>query len=96
MNNKKTYVSDWCNKTIHIEQYRLLNQSINEIMIWYKLMSTKVVHRFLREPNHAGDITNRIANRFNPFKNTLAVLKDPEHDRTLFLVGTTNSSTTIA
>lgn len=55
-----------------------------------------MVHRFLREPNHAGDITNRIANRFNPFKNTLAVLKDPEHDRTLFLVGTTNSSTTIA
>ena len=37
-----------------------------------------------------------ISARFDPFKNTLTVLKDPSNDRTLYLIGTTNSSTLLA
>jgi ribulose 1,5-bisphosphate carboxylase large subunit-like protein len=58
--------------------------------------SSKVIHRFLRQPNINSDIYNRVANRYNPFKNTMTVLKDPESNRELYLIGTTNSSTTLA
>lgn len=60
------------------------------------MSSTKVVHRFLRCPNINSGVYNRIANRFNPFENTRAVLSDPNSGRTLTLIGTTNSSTTLA
>lgn len=59
-------------------------------------MSTKVIHRFVRQPNLNSSIYNRVGNRFNPFKNTLNVLEDPTKNRTLYLIGTTNSSTTLA
>jgi ribulose 1,5-bisphosphate carboxylase large subunit-like protein len=57
---------------------------------------TKVVHRFLRQPNINSSIYNRISNRYDPFNNTLTVLKDPKTNRELYLIGTTNSSTTLA
>lgn len=60
------------------------------------MSGTKVVHRFIRNANIESNIYNRVANRHDPFKNTLTVLKDPKHDRTLTLIGTTNSSTTLA
>lgn len=34
--------------------------------------------------------------RFDPLKNTLTVLSDPSNGRTLYLIGTTNSSTLLA
>lgn len=58
--------------------------------------STKVIHRFLRQPNINSSIYNRIGNRYDPFNNTLTVLKDPETNREVYLIGTTNSSTTLA
>jgi predicted patatin/cPLA2 family phospholipase len=58
--------------------------------------SSKVIHRFLRQPNLASSITNRVANRHDPFNNTLTVLKDPQGNRELYLIGTTNSSTLLA
>ena len=60
------------------------------------MSGTKVVHRFLRQPNLSSDIYNRVANRFNPLANTQVALSDPNTGRTLTLVGTTNSSTTLA
>ena len=39
---------------------------------------TKVVHRFLRQPNINSSIYNRISNRYDPFNNTLTVLIDPK------------------
>lgn len=60
------------------------------------MSSTKVVHRFLRSPNISSDIYNRVANRFNPIANTQVSLEDPASGRTLTLIGTTNSSTTLA
>lgn len=59
-------------------------------------MSTKVVHRFIRSANLDSSIHNRVANRFDPFNNTLVTLNDPATDRTLYLIGTTNASTTLA
>jgi hypothetical protein len=59
-------------------------------------MSTKVFHRFLRQPNLPSSIQNRIGNRYDPFNNTLTILKDPASNRELYLIGTTNSSTTLA
>jgi hypothetical protein len=56
----------------------------------------KVIHRFLRQPNIPSSIYNRVANRYDPFANTLTVLKDPQTNRELYLIGTTNSSTTLA
>jgi hypothetical protein len=55
-----------------------------------------VVHRWVRQPNLHSDIANRVGNRFDPFKNTLTVLEDPNTNRKLYLIGTTNSSTTLA
>lgn len=55
-----------------------------------------IVHRWVRQPNLTSDVMNRVANRHDPFKNTLTVLEDPQNDRKLFLVGTTNSSTALA
>lgn len=60
------------------------------------MSGTKVVHRFLRQPNLHSDIYNRVANRFNPIANTQVALEDPKSGRTLTLIGTTNSSTTLA
>ena len=57
---------------------------------------TKVIHRFLRQPNIASSLHNRVANRYDPFSNTFTHLKDPQNNRELFLIGTTNSSTTLA
>ena len=57
---------------------------------------TKVVHRFIRNANIDSNVYNRTANRFDPFKNTLTTLTDPSTQRTLTLIGTTNSSTTLA
>lgn len=59
-------------------------------------MSSKVIHRFLRQPNIDSNTFNRVGNRFKPFENTLSVLEDPKTNRQLYLVGTTNSSTTLA
>ena len=56
----------------------------------------KVVHRFLREPNHLSSKTSRVANRSTPFENTLTKLEDPKTGRSLYLIGTTNSSTLLA
>lgn len=58
--------------------------------------ATKVIHRFLRQPNLASSPHNRVGNRYDPFANTFTLLKDPQGNRELFLVGTTNSSTTLA
>ncbi len=33
-----------------------------------------IVHRWVRQPNLSSDIYNRVANRYNPFENTLTVL----------------------
>ena len=60
------------------------------------MSATKVVHRFIRNANLDSNIYNRVANRFDPFKNTLVTLNDPKNDRTLTLIGTTNSSNTLA
>jgi hypothetical protein len=59
-------------------------------------MAARVIHRFVRNPNIDSNIHNRVANRFAPFTNTLTTLTDPQHGRTLTLIGTTNSSTTLA
>jgi len=56
----------------------------------------KVVHRFIRSANIDSNVYNRVANRFDPFKNTQITLEDPANNRTLTLIGTTNSSTTLA
>lgn len=58
--------------------------------------STKVIHRFLRNPNIDSNVHNRVANRFDPFNNTVSTLTDPATQRTLTLIGSTNSSTTLA
>lgn len=50
----------------------------------------------MRCANINSGIYNRIANRFDPFENTRTVLSDPNSGRTLTLIGTTNSSTTLA
>lgn len=60
------------------------------------MSSTKVIHRFIRNANIDSNIYNRVANRFAPFTNTQVTLRDPQNDRTLTLIGTTNSSTTLA
>lgn len=59
-------------------------------------MSVKVVHRFLRQPNINSSIYNRVADRHDPFANTLTLLEDPKTNRSLYLIGTTNASTTLA
>lgn len=38
------------------------------------MSSTKVVHKFMRNANIDSNIYNRVANRFNPFTNTLVEL----------------------
>ncbi len=55
-----------------------------------------IVHRWVRQPNLDSSVTKRVGNRFNPFQNTLTVLEDPVNNRKLYLIGTTNSSTTLA
>jgi len=60
------------------------------------MSKTKVVHKFIRSANIDSNIWNRVANRFDPFNNTLTTLTDPANQRTLTLIGTTNSSTTLA
>ena len=60
------------------------------------MSGTKVIHRFIRNANIDSNIHNRVANRFAPFTNTCLTLEDPTNNRTLTLIGTTNSSTTLA
>ena len=55
-----------------------------------------IVHRWVRQPNLESCVTKRVGNRYNPFQNTLTVLEDPINNRKLYLIGTTNSSTTLA
>ena len=55
-----------------------------------------IIRSFIREPNYQASPTSRVGNRYNPLKNTLTVLEDPVQNRTLYLIGTTNSSTTLA
>ncbi|EGR31941.1 hypothetical protein IMG5_099690 [Ichthyophthirius multifiliis] len=71
------------------------------------MISARAVHRFVRNPNIESSVYERVGSRyfyfllkksiqkkrFNPQKNTLTVLQDPKNDRTLYLLGTTNSST---
>ena len=55
-----------------------------------------VIHRWVRQPNLNSGAYNRIANRYDPFENTLTVLEDPKNNRKLYLIGTANSSTALA
>lgn len=55
-----------------------------------------VVHRFLRNPNYWSSPYNRVANRAKPLENTLTKLEEPSSGRTLYLIGTTNSSSMLA
>lgn len=55
-----------------------------------------VIHRWVRQPNLNSGIYSRVANRYDPFENTLTVLEDPKNNRKLYLIGTSNSSTTLA
>lgn len=55
-----------------------------------------MIHRIQRNQNHAFNMYFRAGNRFNPYGNTLRVLEDPENGRTVYLVGTTHSSTLLA
>lgn len=57
---------------------------------------TNAAHRFMRNPNYESTIFNRAWSRSSPFENTLRVLEDPETGRKVYLIGTTNSSTTLA
>lgn len=59
-------------------------------------MSAKVVHRIIRFANIDSNKYNRVANRFPPFTNTQTTLTNSHSGRTLTLIGTTNSSTTLA
>lgn len=54
------------------------------------------LHRFVRNPNYLASPWNRVANRAKPFENTLVELHCPSTERTLYLIGTTNSNTTLA
>lgn len=65
-------------------------------LIIESIIMKAVVHRWVRQPNLHSDIRNRVANRSDPLKNTLTVLEDPNTNRKLYLIGTTNSSTTLA
>ena len=55
-----------------------------------------VTHRFLRNPNYWSNVSSRVANRSKPLENTLTKLEDPASGRTLYLIGTTNSSSLLA
>lgn len=57
-------------------------------------MST--LHRFVRNPNYLAGPWNRTGNRAQPFENTLVQLVCPKTERTLYLVGTTNSNSILA
>ena len=57
---------------------------------------SSAVHRFIRNPNYYASPLNRVANRADPFGNTLVHLHCPKTDRQLYLVGTTNSNTMLA
>ena len=54
------------------------------------------LHRFVRNPNYLAGPYNRTGNRSNPLKNTLVKLFDPKMDRTIYLIGTTNSNSMLA
>lgn len=60
------------------------------------MSKAKILHRFLREPNHLSTKSSRIGNRSTPFENTLTKLTDPKTGKELYLIGTTNSSTLLA
>jgi hypothetical protein len=55
-----------------------------------------VAHRFMRNPNYWSSPLNRVANRSKPLENTLTKLEDPATGKTLYLIGTTNSSSLLA
>ena len=62
----------------------------------YDIVMSKVFHRFVRAADVSSHQHWRVANRFDPFGNTQTTLTDPANNRTLTLIGTTNSSTTLA
>ena len=43
-----------------------------------------------------GNLDEFLFYRHDPFGNTLRILNDPKNNRTLYLIGTTNSSTMLA
>jgi hypothetical protein len=55
-----------------------------------------VAYRWVRQPNLNSSTYNRVANRADPFKNTLTILEDPVKNKKIYLIGTTNSSTLLA
>ena len=57
---------------------------------------TNAAHRFMRNPNVESTIFKRAWSKSSPFENTLTVLEDPNTGRKVYLIGTTNSSTTLA
>ena len=59
-------------------------------------MYQSAAHKFLRNPNVSTSILKRAWSRKSAFENTLTVLEDPETNRKLYLIGTTNSSTVLA
>jgi len=50
----------------------------------------------MRNPNMVSSIYKRAWSKTSPFENTLTVLEDPKTGRKVYLIGTTNSSTTLA
>ena len=54
------------------------------------------LHRFMRNVNYNAGPYSRVGNRSKPFQNTLVELFDPKLNRTLYLVGTTNSNSMLA
>lgn len=55
-----------------------------------------ISHRIQRNQNKLSEINYRLGNRANPFINTMTVLTDPKNERTLYLIGSTHSSTLLA
>lgn len=104
------WIRRWRSASVHakLEWMQLMGVSWLLFIFWlvegcpvdivYILMSagTKVIHRFVRNANIESSIYNRVANRFSPFENTQLTLTDPATQRTLTLIGTTNSSNTLA
>ena len=60
-----------------------------------KLLETSL-KRFFRNPNATRDFTNAISCHKSTLGNTISVLKDPQNDRELILIGTMNSSNLLA
>lgn len=60
-----------------------------------KLLETSL-KRFFRNPNATRDFTNAVTQNKSCLANTISVLKDPENNRELVLIGTMNASNLLA